>query len=254
MSASATALQSSSHPSETHSGAQPQRRHNLELRIYTRHVGLYPRPRRHIRTVAQAQTTTTTMVPSDSIPRLDSTCLLSGALDEFLLFSRQENSQWLIDVAHDICDPALRRGSLEVLDETGQTAMWRVVTPAEPLIASVYFYIIQDVVSLSKISARSSRSQTEATGYPSTMAGRVKARDGGQCWVSRSISPLMNSHLCPKRMGDHLLQVVYRAFVGTPPTDLSIYHERCGITLNRNLDAWFDTYELGLRLVAQVQG
>jgi hypothetical protein len=53
-------------------------------------------------------------------------------------------------------------------------------------------------------------------------------------------------------MGDHIFCKVYSSFVSTPPA-LSIYDEICGITLSRNLDDLFDTYELGLRLVPLVR-
>ncbi|KAJ6626277.1 hypothetical protein B0H10DRAFT_1999498 [Mycena sp. CBHHK59/15] len=46
--------------------------------------------------------------------------LLSGPLDDFLKYSRQEQSKWLIDIAHDICDPAAMRGSLFVWNEAAQ--------------------------------------------------------------------------------------------------------------------------------------
>jgi len=62
--------------------------------------------------------------------------------------------------------------------------------------------------------------------------------------------PLVNSHVCPKRMGDHLLRIVYSTFVSTPPPTLSIYDEICGISLSPTLKIWFDTYELGLQFVA----
>ncbi|KAN0112018.1 hypothetical protein V8E52_007935 [Russula decolorans] len=60
----------------------------------------------------------------------DFTCLLSGRLDDFLLYSGQEQSQWLIDIAHDICDPTLKCGSLQVWDVAGE--MWRNVNPTDP--------------------------------------------------------------------------------------------------------------------------
>ena len=155
------------------------------------------------------------------------TCLLFGALDSF------------------------RRGSLKVWDVTGE--VWRDVNPTDPLTASIYLYHVQVVVSLSKISARVGRSETEATGNASTMARRVKARDGNRCWVSRFKDSITNSHVCPKRMGDHLLRVVYNIFVAAPPPALSIYDEICGITLIDNLDTKFDKYELGLWFVAPVR-
>jgi len=222
----------------------------LELLIFTSRVGLYPQPPTNITSDELARSEMTTGPPNPTSPS-DFTCLLSGPLDDFLLYSRQEQSQWLIDVAHDICDPALKRGSLQVWDAAGEVR--RKVNPTEPLTASTYLYDIQAVASLSKISERVGRSRTRASasGNASTMANRVKQRDGQRCWVTRMDFPITNSHICPKRMGDHLLRVVYSAFVSAPPPPtLSIYDEICGITLDRNLDAWFDTYELGLRLVA----
>jgi hypothetical protein len=41
-----------------------------------------------------------------------------------------------------------------------------------------------------------------------------------------------NSHVCPKRMGDHLSRVVYNSFVSTLPA-LSIDDEIWGITVWR---------------------
>ncbi|KAJ7132206.1 hypothetical protein C8R44DRAFT_612100 [Mycena epipterygia] len=176
--------------------------------------------------------------------------LLSGPLDDFLKYSRQEQSKWLIDIAHDICDPAAMRGSLFVWTEA--TQQWRPVAHADPLIASIYLYDVPVgvIVGLSKISARTGKSVTAATGNASTMADRVKRRDG-MCWASGSLDPLINSHICPKRMGDHLARVIFRNFSSALPLipNLSIYDEIFGISFSRNLDAFFDMYELGLRFV-----
>jgi hypothetical protein len=234
-----------------HTTSSTQSLPHLELRILTNRVGTYSQPPATIVNDTLAQSTMMTTEPdSHSVSPSDFTRLLSGPLTDFLSFCRQENSQWLIDIAHDMCDPALKRGSLQVRDEAAQ--MWKNVNPTDPLTASIYLYDVQAVVSLSKISARAGKSKTSTSGNASRMANSVKRRDEELCWISRANSPLANSHLCPKRMGDHLLRIVYSAFVGTPPADLSIYDERCGITLSLNLDAWFDEYELGLRLVAQV--
>lgn len=236
--------------SKAHSKAHSQQVPHLELRIFPSRVGLYPRPAANITNDTLAQSIMTTGPPNPTSS--DLTCLLSGPLDDFLLYSRLEQSQWLIDIAHDICDPAQKHGSLKVWDASGQA--WRDVNRIDPLTASTYLYDVQTVVSLSKISERAGKSRTSATGNASTMAKRVKQRDGGLCWVSRMNNPVTNSHVCLKRMGDHLLRIVYSAFVSSPPPPaLSIYDEICGITLTRNLDAWFDTYELGLRFVAPVR-
>jgi hypothetical protein len=132
--------------------------------------------------------------------------------------------------------------------------MWRNILPADPLTASTYLYNIQAIVQLSKISGRTGHSITSAGGDVSTMAQRVKQRDGQHCWVTGITIATRNSHVCPKRMGDHLLRVIYHNFVrAPPPPTLSIYDKICGITLSLQLDAWFDIYELGLRFVAPVR-
>ena len=124
--------------------------------------------------------------------------------------------------------------------------------------ASVYLYGVPEgiVVALSKISARDGRSRTSVGGNASAMAGHVKRRDG-QCWVTGVDDPVVNSHLCPKRMGDDLARVAFDSFVVSAPSrrpaNLSVYDEMYGITLTPTLDAWFRKYELGLRFVSTVR-
>ncbi len=241
-------LQKSSTSSNTYSKAHPPKQSHLELHILTGRVGLNLQPPRNIMSDESAMSAMTTSPPNSSSLF---TCLLSGPLNEFLLYSRQEQSKWLIDIAHDICDPALERGSLQTWDAEGET--WRNVNPTDPLTASNYYYEVEAVISLSKISDRVGKSKTDASGNASTMVDRVKHRDGG-CWVTRNPFHIKNSHICPKRMGDHVLRLIYSAFVTTPPPPaLSIYDEICGITLIGNLDSSFDLYELGLRFVAPVR-
>jgi hypothetical protein len=129
------------------------------------------------------------MDPPNPTAPSDFTCVLSGPLDDFLLYSGREQSHWLIDIAHDItlqgwitdvCDPALKRGSLKVWDVAGQ--MSRNVNRTDPLTASTYFYDIQAVISLSKISERAGKFKTSTSDNASTMVYRVKQRDGRRCW------------------------------------------------------------------------
>jgi hypothetical protein len=221
------------------------------LCILANNVGLYCSPPPTISNDGQAALAMMTNTPNPMPPPNSIVHLLSGPLNQFCLYTGQEQSQWLIDIAHDICDPDQKRGLLQV-QETEET--WRDVAPTDPLTASIYLYNIQLTISLTKISKRIRASITSSGGNASTMQNHVKQRDQQRCWVSRATSPLINSHVCPKRMGDHLLRVIYRNFVSaTVPPTLSIHDEICGITLTRNLDAWFDRYELGLRLVAPVR-
>ncbi|KAF8965637.1 hypothetical protein BDZ97DRAFT_1904020 [Flammula alnicola] len=207
----------------------------LELRISANSVGLYPLPPTNITSDLLA---TQAMSPQPPPNTTDVICLLSGPLDDFLKYSRQEQSKWLIDIAHDICDPAFLRGSLLVWN--GAVQQWRPVAHTDPLTASIYLYDVPVgvIVGLSKMSTRTGKSVTTTTGYASTMADRVNRRDG--------------VHICPKRMGDHLARIIFRDFSSASPPipNLSIYDERFGISLSNNLDAYFDIYELGLRFVS----
>ncbi|KAH9967172.1 hypothetical protein BC827DRAFT_1172030 [Russula dissimulans] len=240
MSATPNSLQASSTSSKTPDNAPLQQPGQLELRILTNSVGLYPPPNVDSDAVAISALTTH---PPPNTTSSDFIRLLSGPLNDFLLYTHRRQSNWLIDIAHDICDPAAKRGSLRIW--TGRE--WKIVARQDRLRASVYLYDVPEgvVVSLSKISAREGRSRISSGGNASTMADNVKTRDG-QCWVK--------VHLCPKRMGDDLARVVFDTFVSTPrPTTLSIYDEIYGITLSLTLDVWFDKYELGMRFVSTVR-
>ena len=132
---------------------------------------------------------------------------------------------------------------------------WLPVATTDPLTASIYRYDLPvgTTVGLSKISQRLRKSVTTATGNASTMADRVKGRDG-QCWVMAIDDPLVNSHICPKRMGDYVGRIIFRTFTSLPPlTNLSIYNEIFGLCLSKTLDAWFHKYEMGLRFVSLVR-
>ncbi|KAH9967170.1 hypothetical protein BC827DRAFT_1171982, partial [Russula dissimulans] len=220
----------------------------LELRVLIGSVDLYPP--RNIDSDAVAISALTAQPPPNTTSS-DFIRLLSGPLNDFLPYSYRKRSNWLIDIAHDICDPAAKRGSLRIW--TGRE--WKIVARQDRLKASVYRYDVPEgvVISLSKISAREGRSRTSSGGNASTMADNVKTRDG-QCWVSGVKNPVINSHLCPKRMGDNLARVVFDIFVSPPhPATLSIYDEIYGIALTPTLDFWFDKYELGLRFVSTVR-
>ncbi|KAJ7103054.1 hypothetical protein B0H15DRAFT_191074 [Mycena belliarum] len=222
----------------------------LELRVNPSSVRLYPAPPLSVSNDTLAATALTPGTASLDIPSL---CLLRGTLDDFLQYSRQEASKWLIDLAHDICDPAERRGSLLAWKEPEK--QWRPVSPIDPLTASVYRYDLPTgiTVGLSKISLRVRKSATTLSGQPGTMGDRVRRRDG-MCWVTRMLSPLSNSHILPKRMGDHLGRLIFGKFTSFGASNLpppaSIYSEVFGVCLTSNLDRYFDTYDMGFRYVS----
>jgi len=222
---------------------------DITLVIYSEHVHLYPNPPPII---SSGDLAVAAMIPGDDFPETPLIQLLRGPLLEFLQYSRQEASLWLINIAHGICDPANCRGSLVVWRE--DSAQWLEVTGTDPLTASMYCYNLPAgvTVGLSKISRREGRSLTAASGNASTMANHVMERDGA-CWVSGMIGLLINSHICPKRMGDHTARVIFETFTSyPPPPNLSIFDTIFGLNLQRNLDALFDKYELGFHFVAPV--
>ena len=98
----------------------------------TNRVGLYPEPPT---TITRDEFTCSAQ---RAFPPSDFTCLLSSPLDDFLRYSGRQQSQWLIKIAHDICDPALKCSSLQVWDAAGE--MWRNVNPTDPLTASTCLY------------------------------------------------------------------------------------------------------------------
>jgi hypothetical protein len=184
----------------------------LELRVDSPSVRLYPVAQP---TISNDILAATAMTPGANSPLTPSICLLRGPLGDFVRYSRQEASTWLIDLAHDICDPADQRGSLVVWKEERQ--QWRPVATTDPLTASIYRYKLPVgiTVGLSKISRRVRKSVTDATGNASTMANRVKG--DGESWVTAVDDPLVNSHICPKRMGDHVGRIIFRTFTSLPP-------------------------------------
>ena len=245
--------------SETHTEIPPL----LQLFVRRDKVGRYPQPPKRITSDEMANTvmkietpvpieTETTAGPPPTTPPV-LMCLLHGLLGDFLPYIGQQQSKWLLDIAHDICDPHQKRGLLVVWDFTA--AKWSTVHPADPLIPSMYIYKIQGDVflSLTKISDHREKLKGNVSGSATTMANHVSQRDNDQCWVTGYSYSTVNSHVCPKQMGDHVFHVVYSTFVSRPaPPTLSINDDICGITLSRNIDTAFDKYELGLQLVDPV--
>lgn len=219
----------------------------LTLNIYSHCIRLYPTVPS---TVSDDNLAILPLTSGIDSPDTTSTCLLRGSLADFLQYSRQEASKWLIDIAHDICDPLNRRGSLVVYKEQ----QWILVANTDPLTASMYCYDLPPgvTVSLSKISQRAGKSVTSsaASADENTLANRLKGRDG-KCWMSGIIAPLANSHIVPKRMGDDTARSIFQTFTSIPPPpNLTLSDEIFCLSLSLTLDTWFDEYELGFRFVS----
>ena len=135
-----------------------------------------------------------------------------------------------MEVSHAICDPTLKCSILRVWNPAQK--VWMITDLINPLFASTYLYNVKVSIFVLKISLYIGTSIMDCRGSASMMANLVYERDRGQCWVSGFLMALTNSHVCPKRMGHHLLCNIYYAFISPPPPTLSVYNECCGITLN----------------------
>ncbi|KAJ6509226.1 hypothetical protein C8R47DRAFT_13362 [Mycena vitilis] len=123
----------------------------------------------------------------------------------------KNTAKWLLEIAPDICDPRSMRGSLDLWDLRRQ--QWCPVLPTDTLISSTYCYVLPqtNIISLTKISARKNKSATTKSGK--TTRAEVLERDE-ICWVTSVDDPVFNSHILPKRMGNHLAQDVFETFCG----------------------------------------
>jgi hypothetical protein len=176
--------------------------------------------------------------------------LLSGPAAAFDRIAGAEQSDWLLSVAHDVCDPVHSRGVLYVETTSNQ---WRHITTSEALTASRYLYELPPniLIGLSKISLRNNKSRTNTTGDAGTMRNRVLERDKETCWITAATdgSININSHICPKRMGDAQGAQVLRTFCNVQTPTASVFHPMFGITLNKILDGFFDLYNMGFRRI-----
>ncbi|KIY68312.1 hypothetical protein CYLTODRAFT_351569 [Cylindrobasidium torrendii FP15055 ss-10] len=175
--------------------------------------------------------------------------LLQGEAVDIDRFAGAEQSDWILSIAHDICDPLLSRG---VLCVQAPNNVWRHIRSPEPLTDTTYLYELPStaVVGLCKISLRDNRSRTDTTGDAADMRTAVLQRDASTCWITRAsdpTGPFLNSHICPKRMGDAQAQHILETFCGYQGSNISVFHPMFGITLLRSLEVYFDSYDMGFR-------
>ena len=213
---------------------------DLSLQVAALTVQNYDQPPTAIPTAAHASTTVPPLNPQP-IP------LLTGSVADMCLYARAERTGWLHSMAHNICDPVNRAGTLWVLDSKND---WREASATDELIPSVYEYRVPPgaVLHLSKWSVRNNKSLTSATGDPADLGRHVDARDQA-CWITGALeSTTTNSHICPKRMGDAMASHIYSQFCGGT-ANISIFDPIFGFLLLTPLDSLFDIYELGFRQI-----
>ncbi|EJD46134.1 hypothetical protein AURDEDRAFT_63515 [Auricularia subglabra TFB-10046 SS5] len=180
--------------------------------------------------------------------------LLSGEIACLQTYAGLEHSAWLLDIAHDICDPCHKRGALFVF----VSGPWRPVLPSDPLVATTYTYFLASgiALSLTNISERRGKSMTSEAGDEAGLQMRlaVARRDEDTCWITGGRHPrgVTNCHILPKRMGDSLARRILAQFCSdTPAAGLrSIYDAIFGVSLMRNHSRQFEEYNLGFRHVS----
>ncbi|KAJ3777417.1 hypothetical protein FB446DRAFT_634145 [Lentinula raphanica] len=216
----------------------------LSLRILTAKIGLYTKEPVNVKAddaVVEAYTVT----PPDSLLQNQYTTLLEGEFTDFLNLSGHENAQWLIDIAHDLCDPRYKRGSLWVCRSDGQD---HPVNPSDPLTPSSYEYRTSVVVHITKKSTREGKSRSQSWSDAKTMLEALREREE-QCWITTSIEPVTIGHILPKRTGDAEARLIYEDFTDKPaPAGMTAFHPEFGILLDLNMEYWFDDYWIGFRL------
>ncbi|KAK1223640.1 hypothetical protein PQX77_013488 [Marasmius sp. AFHP31] len=210
----------------------------LSLCISHDRVGLYP-PVSPVASDQDADAAYSVGPPAETQGLL---VCLQGRLSEFRLFATNA-SQWLIDIAHDLFDPREKRGTLYILDDPSGAPPHPVIG-SDPLHAATYEYRVGAAIRITKISQRHSKSKSRPTGNAGRMREEVIRRDGSS-WISRVSSPVSNSHICPKRLGDYQARILFADFVGSPPPGLTIFDPMFGLLLNANEVRWFESFEIG---------
>ncbi|KAJ3766335.1 hypothetical protein FB446DRAFT_395440 [Lentinula raphanica] len=224
----------------------------LSLCILTGNIGTYSKQPASIETndeVIQAYTDTP---PIPCKVQNEYTCLLEGELTDFLPFSGDEKAQWLIDIAHDLCDPRFKRGSLWVLcSSDGQD---HPVHPTDPLTPSTYEYWTSVVVQITKKSTREGKSRSKSWGDAETMLEALRGRED-RCWITKRSKPLAAGHILPKRTGDSEAPLIYEEFTGdSAPAGMTALYPEFGILLDLNMEYWFDDYWIGFRRLSGNNG
>lgn len=164
---------------------------------------------------------------------------------------------WVIKVAHLICDPG---GAGRVYTHTtgtpsywyalDRTSSWRQVVQGDPLLPGIYEYdtTTSPPILLSKISERHSPSLTTSGSESSsaTFSGHIGRRDGGKCVVTGLRDSLIASRLIPKRMGSDGAKDAVTRFSGAQAAlGTHRFDTRIGILLFSPLAKLVDLYKLG---------
>ena len=177
---------------------------------------------------------------------------------------------WVIKIAHLVCDPL---GAGQIFTHTSGSPLlfisfyyffnnrlgvsndwydsdrdfsWKEVVHGNPLLPNIYEFVTTHPITLSKISARRSRSVTTSGSQSQSSSAAFKRsllRRDGFCVVIES-APSIACHLIPRRIGSDGATEIMERFVGGTET-IDPYDPRIGVMLSSNIDHWVDLYQLG---------
>ncbi|KAF5367357.1 hypothetical protein D9615_010277 [Tricholomella constricta] len=180
--------------------------------------------------------------------------VIEGAFEDIKRYAGA-TVDWVIKVAHLICDP---RGAGQMYTHTtgtpfdwynsDRTFSWRQVVQGDPLLPGIYEFEPTGPILLSKISERNTHSVTTPGSKSSsaTFDTHIRLRDGAKCVVTGLRNSLIASHLIPKRMGSDGAKAAVTRFSGAQAAlDIHTFDPRIGILLFSPLDLLVDCYKLG---------
>ncbi|EJD35941.1 hypothetical protein AURDEDRAFT_130367 [Auricularia subglabra TFB-10046 SS5] len=132
--------------------------------------------------------------------------LLHGSVLDLEFYAGSEQSGWLIDIAHDICDPLQRHGVLCFHAVDNLVPVQRT----SRLVAGTYVYQAAVTTTLTMVDTLpvTGRDWSEP---PPRICQRVMARDG-RCWISGVVRGLCASDIISKHIGGALESVVTKEF------------------------------------------
>lgn len=152
---------------------------------------------------------------------------------------------WVIKIAQLICDP-FREGRLYThttetpshWHDSDRTPEWRQVVLGDPLQPGIYEFEPVGSVCLSRISERNKHSKTTEDSRPFSTRFRNEVGEcDGKCVVTQTSSPVVASHLIPKRLGTDGAQAVAERFCGMQDAaNIHKFDPRIGVLLTTNLD------------------
>ncbi|KAI9463729.1 hypothetical protein BJY52DRAFT_933290 [Lactarius psammicola] len=181
--------------------------------------------------------------------------LIRGTFEEITRYAGN-TVDWVIKMAHLLCEPlgdgrvyTHTTGTPTIWQNSDRDSSWQEVVQSDPLYPRMYEFESTSPITLSKISDRHTRSVTNQGPVSRSNAAefrrQLEERDNG-CVVCRWSSPLVASHLIPRRVHTENAIEIVKRFVGPAEArDIHDYHPMSGVMLFSSVDHWVDLYQAG---------